>query len=461
MKKTLPCLLLLLPCFAFSGTSFRLLEKVASRHLSFPRNVIVHLPPDYATSGKRYPVLYAHDGQNLFDRKTAFAGEWELDENIAALQKAGLLDGIIVVGIYNNASRIEEYTPTYIKPGASEWLKHGGGGKLRAYGRFITEELKPMIDKQFRTLPDRRNTGVMGSSLGGIASFYLLGWYPQVFSKAGCISPSFWWDDQTVLRDLPGLRFPADVKIYIDGGWKEGADESSMVKWMRLVKSGLNRKGLRDLDNIFYHEDPFGTHSEGAWARRGRWPLLYLFGKFVPQVEKVTLGISPATIGVGDTSAPFAQALLANGMPFTLFDGFRIGAGSAALQPDGRLLGRSAGSAALSLSFRGRTYTEQFTVLPEGRNSVALTLELSGGDGPYTLELKKADGSWESRPFTMQPSGKGTIVLKGQAGEAQQIRFRNGKGLYAATPAGALLAPRLTLTGSQIIRIMVKKWIKQ
>ena len=254
--------------------------------------IIVYLPPDYYLGIHRYPVLYAHDGQNLFDEKTSFVGEWHLDDNINALIAEKLLKGIIVVGIYNTGEqRVYDYTPTRSN------CKYGNneGGHLREYSQFIVKELKPFIDKKFRTLRSREHTGLMGSSLGGLASFYILGWHPQVFSKAACLSPSFWWDHVRVVKDIQdgSLAFPKDVKIYIDGGWLEGDDESNMVWFMRQAYTALKERGLKDFDNIFYHEDPQGVHHESAWARRGKMPITYLYGKFCHQVRELSYAINP------------------------------------------------------------------------------------------------------------------------------------------------------------------------
>ena len=442
---------------AFYATPFRIHKSVSSKYLKRSRNVIVLLPPGYENSGKRYPVLYAHDGQNLFNEKTSSAGEWRLDENISALQKKGLLQGIIVVGIYNTSARIDEYTPSRIKPGANKYLKNGGGGKLRAYARFIVEELKPMIDRKYRTLKGRKHTGVMGSSLGGLASFYILGWYPGVFSKAACISPSFWWDKQRVLRDIRNLRFPVDSRIYLDGGWKEGADESSMIKWMRLVKGGLLRKGLRDFRNIFYHEDPRGAHSEGDWARRGQWPLLFLFGKYRNTVLRTAIQLFPKRIGVGDSSNTLAQILLPGELPFTRTQGIRLAPTTRAVLRNGKLHALKPGVIVLYLRHTGRMYKKQISILPESRNAVTLRLIIHGRTGPFQLEYRKRH-KWHSRPLQRTGKNSGILILKGKRGKQMRIRFRNSRGQYACKKTGQRLTPLLSFTSSQSIRLNFKYW---
>jgi predicted alpha/beta superfamily hydrolase len=159
-------------------------EPVEMPGLNRKRQLRLYLPPGYATSNKRYPVLYMHDGQNLFDTTTAYAGEWKVDETLDALAKEGKLE-LIVVGIDNGAEKRMTELNAWDNP-------QFGAGENRAYTDFIVKTVKPMIDRQYRTLPDRANTAIMGSSMGGLASHYALAQYPQVFSKAGVFSPAYW-----------------------------------------------------------------------------------------------------------------------------------------------------------------------------------------------------------------------------------------------------------------------------
>ncbi|MDX1741687.1 MAG: alpha/beta hydrolase-fold protein, partial [Rhodothermales bacterium] len=143
-----------------------------------PRDIVVWLPPGYEhDTTKRYPVLYGHDGQNLFNPMTSYTGiDWQLDEHVDSLSAAGRMAEIIMVGIYNTPERSEEYD-----------VSDAG----LAYLDFIVNRLKPHIDTKYRTLPDREHTAVMGASMGGTISFLALWKYPHVFSKAACVSPYF------------------------------------------------------------------------------------------------------------------------------------------------------------------------------------------------------------------------------------------------------------------------------
>ena len=146
---------------------------------------MVYLPPGYVEdTGRTYPVLYMHDGQNLFDPATAFGGnEWRLDDTAEELIERGAIEPLIIVGIYNTGEqRIHEYTPT-----TDPKL---GGGKADLYGKMLVEEVKPFIEKTYRTLPGPENTGMGGSSLGGLVTLHLGIQYPQVFGKLAVLSPS-------------------------------------------------------------------------------------------------------------------------------------------------------------------------------------------------------------------------------------------------------------------------------
>ena len=202
-----------LDIYPFFGAPFGkvgILKDVASPQLDNKRALRVYLPPSYAENpAKRYPVLYMHDGQNLFDAKTAAYGvEWRIDETVNQLVALGKMDEVIVVGIDNTPDRIPEYTPC-CDP------KYGGG-KLDRYERFVVDTVKPLVDRSYRTLPGKDNTAIMGSSLGGLASVLIARRNPDIFSKAGGVSSSFWWNGRMAIDKLPPQRLP--VKFYLDAG---------------------------------------------------------------------------------------------------------------------------------------------------------------------------------------------------------------------------------------------------
>lgn len=250
-----------------------------SRFLEHRRDVTVYLPPGYHEyPEKRYPVLYVHDGQNLFDRGTsAFGTEWGVDEAAEHLIREGSLKDVIIVGVANTPDRMGEYTPC---PDP----KHGGG-KAASYGRFMVEELKPYVDAHFRTSPSSHDTGVMGSSLGGLCSLYL-GWkYPDVFGLVAALSPSLWWGNRAMLEALastqPG-RGPE--RIWVDMGTAESPADSDhngvpdTLDNTRALGNILVGKGYRPEENLFYREIPGAAHNEAAWADRMEPVLQTLFG---------------------------------------------------------------------------------------------------------------------------------------------------------------------------------------
>jgi predicted alpha/beta superfamily hydrolase len=243
---------------------------IAMPGLSRDRRVQVYLPPGYATSNKRYPVLYMHDGQNLFDDKTSYVGEWGVDESMDALaQEKGL--EVIVVGIEHGG----EQRMTELKP----WdHPQYGKGEADAYLRFVVEVVKPWADKHFRTRPDRAHTGIMGSSLGGLTSWYAAFKYPQVFGRIGVFSPSYWIAPKAYELE-PTVRLPRNTRMYQLTGGREGdpksgdqtvANSERMEAMMRHDQPHLQLRSL---------VVPEGEHNEKFWRAQFPAAVQFLFGK--------------------------------------------------------------------------------------------------------------------------------------------------------------------------------------
>jgi predicted alpha/beta superfamily hydrolase len=282
---TVILLLVLLSC----GASFaqqphtltgdvRLHKDFHSNILNNNRNVIVYLPPAYDIKKKqRYPVFYMHDGQNLFDGATSFipGQEWRVDETAQSLISEGRIEPLIIVGIYNTgAERVNEYTPS-VDPKYK-------GGKGDLYGRFLVEELKPFIDKTYRTKTDAQHTGLGGSSLGGLISLYLGLKYPTVFTKIAVVSPSVWWADNHIVRFAENQSRKPPLRIWLDIGTKEGRDATQAQKTVddaRLLKDALIKKDWKDGKDLKYLEAPGAEHNEKAWAARTPDILQFLFPK--------------------------------------------------------------------------------------------------------------------------------------------------------------------------------------
>jgi predicted alpha/beta superfamily hydrolase len=237
---------------------------------------MVYLPPGYDTNKtRRYSVFYMHDGQNLFDGATSFipGQEWRADETAESLINAGKIESLIIVGIYNaGAERVNEYT-------AVADQKYKAGGKADLYGRFLVEELKPFIDKTYRTKTDAPHTGLGGSSLGGLVSLYLGLKYPTVFTKIAVVSPSVWWADNHIVRFAENQRRKPPLRIWLDIGTKEGRDAQKTVDDTRLLRDALIKKHWKDGKDLKYLEAEGAEHNEKAWAARTPQILEFLFGK--------------------------------------------------------------------------------------------------------------------------------------------------------------------------------------
>jgi predicted alpha/beta superfamily hydrolase len=252
----------------------RYLRDVTSRHLPRKRDIIVWLPPDYdANPKRRYPVLYMHDGQNLMDAATSFSGEWRVDETAQQLVRAGEVEPLIIVGVYNTEDRFFEYTQV---KDTGEYA-HLGGGNADAYGRFLVEELKPLIDKTFRTRPGPTDTGLVGSSLGGLVTMYLGLNYPGTFRRLGVVSPSVFWANRDILNRVKGLRRKPASRIWVDIGTEESKGSQETVEDTRLLRDALVGRGWVLGKDLQYVEVPGAFHTESAWAERFDDILRYLY----------------------------------------------------------------------------------------------------------------------------------------------------------------------------------------
>jgi predicted alpha/beta superfamily hydrolase len=228
------------------------------------REVRMYLPPGYANSGKRYPVLYMHDGQNLFDAATSYAGEWKVDETLDELAKAGPLE-LIVVGIDNGGEKRMTELNAWDNPGF-------GAAEGRQYMDFIVDVVKPLVDRTYRTLPDRANTAIMGSSMGGLISHYAINQYPQVFSKAGIFSPAY-GQAAPVYGYVAAHPAPKDARLYMLMGEKEGGSMVPDVERMAAVVRQAGHPG----NNLVLKIVPDAQHNEGFWSGEFREAVLWMF----------------------------------------------------------------------------------------------------------------------------------------------------------------------------------------
>ena len=256
------------------------------------RRVWVYLPPDYATGSKRYPVLYMHDGQNLFDNETSSFGEWQVDESLNKLFNQGDY-GCIVIGIDNGGSkRLDEYSP---------WknAEEGAGGEGGQYLDFLVKTLKPYVDATYRTLPGPQTTGIMGSSMGGLVSMYVFADRQDVFGRAGVFSPAFWFGGNGPVDDVLAHPKHGDARVY----FLAGGDEPEYVQQDVLkVGNALLSAGFAPQD-VYFTVPKDGQHSEWFWRREFPAAYKWLFAGAVPKVKKreafgFDLKVEPDSAGV-------------------------------------------------------------------------------------------------------------------------------------------------------------------
>jgi predicted alpha/beta superfamily hydrolase len=236
---------------------------IEAPQLQTKKKIWVYLPLNYEKSTKKYPVIYMHDAQNLFDREASFGGEWNVEETLDSLKAK-----VIVIGIeHGNEKRIEELTPYKNE-------KYRNSGNANAYLEFIVKTLKPQIDSTYRTKTNAKNTCIWGSSLGGLVSFYAALQYPDVFGKVGCFSPAFWVNKSNIVEKMEKMP-KLDAKIYLLCGDKE--DKENMVSNMKEMETLINSKRCecKKLNKLVIVKD--GEHNAKLWRNAFAKAYLWLF----------------------------------------------------------------------------------------------------------------------------------------------------------------------------------------
>lgn len=259
------------------GPQLRVLQRFHSRIFRNCRDITIWTPPGYGDPRRRHPVVYFQDGQNIFDPKTAFAGQaWDAGATAAALVRAREIVPPILVGIgHTGVHRIDEYTPTRADyPGGPDGATLRSAGDAKRYARFVETELKPFIDARYLTLPGPRTTSVVGSSMGGLVALYFGLWHPRVFGNVAALSPSLWWDDRVALRDFARLKRRLDFRLWLDMGTAEEGWEVIQPFRDTLVTTGWTLG-----ENLEYREVAGAKHTEAAWAARLPEVLRFLVGR--------------------------------------------------------------------------------------------------------------------------------------------------------------------------------------
>jgi predicted alpha/beta superfamily hydrolase len=249
-----------------------------------PRNVDVWLPPNYnADDASGYNVLYMQDGQNLFESQKSFIGvDWGLDQTMAGLCRKKEIRPTIVVGIWNTPQRLREYLPQ--RPFCNHLSHQSRRRVIKRYGgtpisdkylRFLVDELKPFVDRRYRTRPERESTFVMGSSMGGLISLYAICEYPHIFGGAGCLSTHWPIAHRSFLKFLKAwLPEPRRHKIYLDYG--DEANSAGYLINQKRVERILRDKGFKFAKDWFGDWHAGAPHSETAWRARVQVPLRFL-----------------------------------------------------------------------------------------------------------------------------------------------------------------------------------------
>lgn len=257
----------------------RTIGPIDAPQLGGERTVLVYRPPGYDQSDEHYPVLYMLDGQNVFDASTSFIGvEWGLDEAAETGIASSKLRPCIIVAVYNSSNRFDEYTPYHD-------AEHGGG-EADKFMRFLLETLKPHIDKEYRTKPDREHTALAGSSLGGLLSLYAATKHHDTFQTFGVVAPSLQWAEFRILRELETAQLPKDLRLWIEVGVGRNPLNVISNKLMggkprltpyhsacREISEILQAKGISSEKQLHYKEHASWFHDEHEWAARAT-PML-------------------------------------------------------------------------------------------------------------------------------------------------------------------------------------------
>ncbi|HMI54163.1 MAG TPA: alpha/beta hydrolase-fold protein [Candidatus Saccharimonadales bacterium] len=244
-------------------------ERFRSKFLRNQRDLIVYLPPGYEEqSWRHFPVLYLHDGQNLFDGGTSFIPgmDWHVGPTADHAIHTGQVEPLIIVGMYNTKARIREYTPTQVPK--------LGGGRADRYAKFLMEEVKPFVDQEYRTLSGPSHTGIGGSSLGGLVSLYLGLKHSRIFGRIAALSPSVWWNQRVMHKFAAAAPVEPRPRIWLDIGTREGPRILDDVENFRDV---LLEKGWVLERDLHYERVEGAEHNEAAWAARVGPFLRFLF----------------------------------------------------------------------------------------------------------------------------------------------------------------------------------------
>ncbi len=406
-----------------------------------PRDVTVYLPPSYAAApGRRFPVLYMHDGQNLFHpEEAAFGVAWEVDDTLDALVAAGVVEEHIVVGVHNTAERIFDYTPD-VDPGRDA----GGGADL--YADFLRDVLKPMVDSRFRTLCGRRNQALAGSSLGGLVSLHVAMRTPETFGRVAAVSPSLWWNGRSLLGRFERWTGALPLRLWIDAGSAEGEARelglSSVVADCRDARAAALAHGMVLGEDLGYLEDPHAAHDEAAWAVRLPSILAFLLrddevGALAPAslslfAYRGHLGLDPSpeatTVAVEALHGGLVR--LTRSSDEVAFES--LDPAVASVGTDGRVTAAGAGAASIEASFRGLSARAEVWVGPGGSAELSFVVTVPpgspAGEAVHVTGSVPELGSWDpaGRAMTRLDASRFLLRVRLPLGLAVEYKYTRG-----------------------------------
>ncbi|MDM8533963.1 alpha/beta hydrolase-fold protein [Clostridiaceae bacterium HSG29] len=344
-----------------------------ARKLDNYRSLRIYLPPSYnAQLDRRFPVLYTHDGQNMFNSEFSYSGvSWKIQNVADELIRQFRIEEIIIVAVDNMENeRLNEYAH---EDGSFNGQNLKGTGRL--YEDFLINDVKPYIDANFKTLTDSSNTALMGSSMGGLVTFNIGIRNPNVFGKLGVISPSFWWGDGITLKKLKKNNINTqNEKLWIDMGDSEGY---FMTGCNEVVNELLN-KGYTIPENLVYYSVPGANHSESAWAQRVHCPLIYFFGQIGCPQELYLYGRD--IVGIKGPKTHLNPVMYYNsGFQMTLLDAEFVlkDPDLLSVNEDGDIIPYKTGSTHIEVSKNGIKAIKKYVIIDELKKEVTITIHVT------------------------------------------------------------------------------------
>jgi len=454
---------------------YRFIDRLAHSGLE-DRGVRIYLPEAYSEANGPYPVLYMHDGQNLFDASTSAFGEWQVDEVLDDLTRRELVPPTIVVGVDNTFARIDDYTPTFDA--------RYGGGKADLYVAFLADTLKPIIDANFFTRCDRSNTFVAGSSLGGLVSFHAFLGRPDVFGGIGVISPSFWWDDGEILDRFALYDGVLPSRLWFDAGTLEGVSPGSdevpgMVLQIREARDEALDRGMQIGNDLGYLEDPWAAHNEPSWAARLDSILLFLLGHDRPidlSLTDLDAFAYDTTLVMGADSARTTLAIESEWggaarltLPNTMVEFDSSNSGVAVVDERGTVTAASSGSATISAEFGGLQDDVTVAVVDSDTAAVTFSVRVPGStpdSGSVFVAGSIAElGDWRPNGLELESLGDDVWELTIAMRVGTLFEFKVTRGTWDTVEKagdGSEVANRRWLVeGVELIEVEVANWADQ